>query len=249
MKKIKIILFLFIGILIVGINDIQVIALTKDYRDEVPIFSVDTDEKKIALTFDLNWTDQDETYNILDVLDKYNVKGTFFVIGKWVNYPIKNDIKLKEIFSRGHEIANHSYQHSNFLKINRKQIENEIVMTEKIIYDITGKNSKYFRFPSGAYTSEGVKVVNSMGLTCIQWSKDSLDWMNKGLEFEHNHVMKDIKQGDIVLFHNNGKFTAKNLDKMIPLLQDKGYELVTLENILHKKEYIVNENGKQFKIN
>ncbi|MGL4655637.1 MAG: polysaccharide deacetylase family protein [Sarcina sp.] len=249
MKNIKKIIIVIIAILIVSIQTIKVLAVQKDYKEKVPIFSVDTQEKLVALTFDLNWAQPDEVYNILDVLEKYNVKSTFFVIGKWVEYPKGNDVKLKAVANRGHEIANHSYEHPNFLKINRKQIEKQIVMTEKIIYDITGKNSKYFRFPSGAYTSEGVEVINSMGLTCVQWSNDSLDWKNKGLDFEYNNVMKDIKPGDIVLFHNNGKFTAKNLDKIIPLLQKDGYKLVTIDEMLHKKEFFIDENGKQFKIN
>ncbi|MGL4451424.1 MAG: polysaccharide deacetylase family protein [Sarcina sp.] len=249
MKKVKSVIIMLMTILIVSLQNVGAIAKTNDCKEKVPIFSVDTNEKKVAFTFDLNWANPDEIYNILDVLDKYNVKSTFFVIGKWVVYPSGNDVKLKEVASRGHEIANHSYEHPNFLQINGKQIAKEIVMTEKIIYDITGKNSKYFRFPSGAYTSEGVKVINSMGLTCVQWSNDSLDWKNKGLDFEYNNIMKDIKPGDIVLFHNNGKFTAKNLDKIIPVLQNEGYELVTIDNMLHKKEFFVDENGKQFKIN
>ncbi|MGL5066701.1 MAG: polysaccharide deacetylase family protein [Sarcina sp.] len=248
-KKRKKILLIGIVFLFVFLQSANVLAKGNNCKDKVPVFSVDTEEKKVALTFDLNWADPDEVYKILDVLDKYNVKSTFFVIGKWVQYPTGNDVKLKEVYKRGHEIANHSYEHPNFLKINRKQIAKEIVMTEKIIYDITGKNSKYFRFPSGAYTSEGVEQINSMGLTCVQWSKDSLDWKNRGLEIEHNNVMKDIKSGDIVLFHNNGKFTSQNLERIIPLLQDKGFKLVTVDEMLHKKEFFVDENGKQFKIN
>ena len=245
-KKLLILGMIFLFILIQGV---PVFAQGKDCKNKIPIFSVVTEEKKIALTFDLNWADPEGVYDILNVLDKYNVKSTFFVIGKWVEYPDGNDVKLREVDRRGHEIANHSYEHPNFLQINRKQIAKEIVMAEKIIYDVTGKNSKYFRFPSGAYTSEGVELINSMGLTSVQWSKDSLDWKNKGLEFEHNNVMRDIKSGDIVLFHNNGKFTATNLDKIIPLLQSKGYKLVTIDEMLHKKEFFVDENGKQFKIN
>lgn len=220
----------------------------RDFRDKVPIFNVDTTEKKVALTFDLNWTDNDQTYKILDVLDKHNVKGTFFVIGKWIVYPHGNDKTLLEISKRGHDIGNHSYEHPNFLQINRKQIAKEIVMTEKIIYDITGKNSRYFRFPSGAYTPEAVGFINSMGLTSIQWSNDSVDWKNKGAQHEYNKVMNNIKPGDIILYHNNGKYTAENLEKIIPELKGQGYEIVTIDEILHKKEFLVNENGKQFKI-
>ncbi|MGL4990741.1 MAG: polysaccharide deacetylase family protein [Sarcina sp.] len=220
-----------------------------DFKDKVPIFYVETTEKKISLTFDLNWAENDQIYNILDVLDKYNVKATFFVIGKWAVYPKGNDSKLLEISRRGHELANHSYEHPNFLQINSKQIAKEIVMTEKIIYDITGKSSKYFRFPSGAYSSEAVKIINSMGFKSIQWSNDSIDWKNKDANSEYYNVMKDIKPGDIILFHNNGVYTPKNLDRMIPTLKNEGYDIVTIDELLHKEEFFVSENGKQFKIN
>lgn len=226
-----------------------VYAQVKDFTNKVPIFSVSTDEKKIALTFDLNWTKEDNLYEVLDILDQYNVKCTFFVMGKWVIKPETNKEKILEINRRGHEIANHSYEHPNFLQINREQIEKEIESTEKIIYDVTGKRCKYFRFPGGGFTPMGVQIVNSKNLKAIQWSKDSLDWRNRGEEIEYNNVMNGIKSGDIVLLHNNGKYTATNLKKIIPSLQMEGYSLVTIDELLYEDSFFVNENGKQFKIN
>ena len=84
---------------------------------KLPIHSVNTEEKSIALTFDVNWAEKEYLNDILNIMDKYNVKGTFFVMGKWVNYPKENEDKLKLIYERGHEIGNHSYMHPNFLKI------------------------------------------------------------------------------------------------------------------------------------
>lgn len=245
--KLKYIILLIISLLLT-FND-KALAETKDYSDEIPIYSVEVDEKLIAITFDVNWAENDHLEEILDVLDEYNVKATFFVMGKWVIYPDTNKSKLEKICNNDHQIGNHSYVHPNFLKINGKQIENEIVKTEKIIYDITGKRTNMFRFPSGAYNKEAVKYINAMNYKSVQWSKDSLDWKNIGLEKEYNNVMKDIKGGDILLFHNNGKNTVENLRKIIPVLQDKGYKLVKLEELIHEKGSIVNENGKQLKIN
>lgn len=245
-KKNLIYLMIFLSIFICKVD---VFANPKDNSDKIPIFCVDTDEKKIALTFDLNWCEEDYLYPILDVLDKYNVKSTFFVMGKWINFPEGNKVKFLEVVKRGHEIGNHSYQHPNFLQINRKQIEKEIVNTEKIIYDITGKRSDYFRFPGGGFTGEGVKIVNENNLKAIQWSKDSLDWKNTSADFEYNRVMKNIQAGDIILFHNNGKYTATNLQRIIPKLQAEGYKFVTIGELVYKNDFFVNENGKQFKIN
>lgn len=248
-KNIKIsVLGLIIIVFFICIKGLNVLAETNNYVDKVPIFSVDTNEKKIALTFDMNWADDDKLDEILEVLEKNNVKSTFFLIGKWVNYPSDNTHKVRKIDSLGHEIANHSYEHSNFLKINGKQIENDLGKANKIIYDITGKTNKIFRFPSGYYSSEAVKIINELGYTSVQWSKDSLDWMNKNAESEYQRVMKDIKSGDIVLFHNNGKFTPSNLERIIPELQKQGYELVTVSEILHNEKFFVDELGRQFKI-
>ncbi|MGL4739238.1 MAG: polysaccharide deacetylase family protein [Sarcina sp.] len=247
-KGIKKFFLTFFLLILTIFQSVLVYSVPVNNKDKVPIFCVDSTEKKIALTFDLNWAENDATSDILDVLDKYNAKGTFFIIGRWIKYPHNNEEIIKEISERGHEIGNHSFEHPNFLKINRKQIEKEIVMTEKIIYDITGKGCKYFRFPSGGFTKDAVKQINELGLTSIQWSRDSLDWMNKGLEFEYKNVMKNIGAGDIVLFHNNGKYTVENLNLIIPELQKEGYLFVTIDELLHKKEFFIDENGKQFKI-
>ncbi|MGL5615520.1 MAG: polysaccharide deacetylase family protein [Sarcina sp.] len=221
----------------------------KDYSDEKPIYSVGREEKLIALTFDVNWAENDHLEEILEVLKDYDVKCTFFVMGKWVVYPEGNKSKLEKICKENHEIGNHSYSHQNFLKINRKQIENEIVKSEKIIYDITGNRTNLFRFPSGYYSKEAVEITNAMNYKSIQWSKDSLDWKNIGLEKEYSRVMKDIDSGDIVLFHNNGEYTVENLKRIIPELQSKGYKLVKISDLIQNGGVIVNENGKQLKIN
>lgn len=246
-RKIYFIVLLIINILF-SLN-INAYSACKDYSDEMPIYSVESDENLIAITFDVNWAEKDYLEDILKVLDDYDVKATFFVMGKWVIYPDGNKEKLVKICNGNHQIGNHSYVHPNFLRINRKQIENEIVKTEKIIYDITGKKTTVFRFPSGAYNKEAVKYVNAMNYKAVQWSKDSVDWKNIGLEKEYNNVMKDIKTGDILLFHNNGENTVENLKRIIPDLQRKGYKLVKLEELIHDDACIVNENGKQLKIN
>ncbi|WP_055071150.1 polysaccharide deacetylase family protein [Clostridium massiliamazoniense] len=246
-RKIYFVVLLIINMLL-NFN-VSAYSASKDYKDEMPIYSVESDEKLVAITFDVNWAEKDYLDDILKVLDDYDVKATFFVMGKWVIYPEGNKEKLVRICNKNHQIGNHSYVHPNFLRINRKQIENEIVKTEKIIYDITGKKTTVFRFPSGAYNKEAVKCVNAMNYKSIQWSKDSVDWKNIGLEKEYNNVMKDIDAGDILLFHNNGENTVENLKRIIPDLQRKGYKLVKLEELMHDGAYIVNENGKQLKIN
>ena len=105
---------------------------------EQPIYSVATDEKKVAITFDINWAEKDYLEGILDVLDKYNVKATFFIMGGWVNYSDENLIKLKLISDRGHEIGNHSYKHPNFSTISMERMEEEVEKKNKLLEEYTG---------------------------------------------------------------------------------------------------------------
>ena len=210
-----------------------------------PIYRVDIEEKKIAITVDVNWAEKEYLYDILDVLDKYNIKATFFVMGKWIVYPSGNVEKLKEIYNRGHEIGNHSYVHPDFAKIGKDRIVDEINKTEDIIKQVIGIKTELFRFPSGSYNDNGIKVVEELSYKIIHWDVDSVDWKQLGLDSEYNRVIKNVKPGSIVLFHNNGKYTPSNLDKLIPELQSQGYEFVKVGELIYKDSYEIDNEGVQ----
>lgn len=210
-----------------------------------PIYRVDTDEKKIAITFDVNWAETEYLYDILDVLDKYNVKATFFVMGKWVVYPKGNVEKLQEIYNRGHEIGNHSYVHPDFAKVGKERMVEEVTKTEDIIKQTIGIKTELFRFPSGSYSDNGINVIKELGYKSIHWDVDSVDWKQSGLDVEYNRVIKKVKPGSIVLFHNNGKYTPSNLDKLIPELQSQGYEFVKVGELIYKDNYEIDSDGVQ----
>ncbi len=211
----------------------------------MPIYKVDTEDKNISITFDINWCEEDYLYNILDVLDKYDVKATFFIMGKWVVYPEGNLEKLQEIYNRGHEIGNHSYIHPNFTNIDEYRIKSEIQKTEDIIIDAIGIKTTLFRFPSGAYNENSINIVKSLGYTPIHWSCDSVDWKNKGIEVEYNKIIKSIDKGGIMLFHNNGKYTPENLDKLIPKLKEESYNFIKVGELIYSDNYSIDENGVQ----
>lgn len=219
----------------------------KDYDiQKEAIYRVDTENKKISFTFDVNWADEEYLYKILDILDKYNVKATFFVMGRWIVYPENENIdKLKEIYKRGHEIGNHSYSHADFKTINEQKMINEIKDAEKVIKETIGVKTELFRFPSGHYNQNGVKVANSLGYKSIQWDVDSIDWKQLGLEREYLRVINHVKPGSIVLFHNNGKYTADNLNRLIPELQGKGYEFVPVGQLIYKDGFYIDNEGVQ----
>ncbi|WP_300347243.1 polysaccharide deacetylase family protein [Clostridium sp.] len=218
-------------------------------KESIPIHSVERDDKKISLTFDVNWAENDYLYEILDVLEENHVKATFFVMGKWVIYPEGNREKLLEISKRGHEIGNHSYVHPDFKNISRERIVEEVKKTENIIKDEIGVKTNFFRFPSGSYNEESLNILNDMGYKCIQWDVDSVDWKGINKEQEYKRVFNNVKGGSIVLYHNNGKFTVDNLSELIPALKKIGYEFVKISDIIYENSYEIDYNGKQMLIN
>lgn len=212
-----------------------------------PIFRVDTDEQVVALTFDINWAEEEYLYRILEILDKYNVKATFFVMGKWVTDSEENTEKLRKIKEGGHELGNHSYVHPSFTKIGDDRINEEVQKTEKIVEEVTGDKMKLFRFPSGDYNEHALDVVNKLGYICIQWDADSVDWKNSGADIEYNRVMKKVKPGSIMLFHNNAKYTPENLERIIKELHKDGYEFKTVGEMLYKEDFYIEKDGEQRK--
>ncbi|MBM6837898.1 polysaccharide deacetylase family protein [Clostridium saudiense] len=245
-RKIIIAILLIFGTMITSIIGSKSI-LVNGSLDKKPIFRVNTENKQIALTFDVNWAENEYIYDILDVLNKYNVKATFFVMGKWVNYPEGNKEKLIKINEMGHEIGNHSYVHPSFSKIDESRMLEELTKTDDIIYEAIGVKPTLFRFPSGDYNDKALQFVLEKGYKCIQWDCDSVDWKESGEEVEYERIMKKVTSGSIMLFHNNAKYTPSNLDKIISKLKEDGYEFVTVGQLTECDEYYIDENGEQHK--
>ena len=243
---IEVILLVLVIILSVIVNK-RSISVSINETAKLPIFRVNTEEKEVALTFDINWAEEDHLDEILQILKKYDAKGTFFIMGGWVNYTDDNKEKLKNIYNDGHEIGNHSYIHPNFMNITEERMNDELKKTEDIIYQTIGYNTKLFRFPSGSYNEKALNYVMSKGYKCIQWDVDSVDWKKSGVEVEYNRVMKNVKEGSILLFHNNAKYTPENLDRIINKLTDEGYKFLTVSELIYDDNYYIDENGAQNK--
>ncbi|MGL5354043.1 MAG: polysaccharide deacetylase family protein [Clostridium sp.] len=222
-------------------------AVNLNITEEQPIYRVSREDKAISLTFDINWAETEYLYNILEVLDKYNVKGTFFIMGGWVNYTPQNKEKLIKIYEGGHEIGNHSYIHPIFTKVGEDRIKDELSKTDKIIEETIGVKPKLFRFPSGEYNKQSFNSVTALGYKCIQWDADSIDWKESGGDSEYERVMKRVKPGSIMLFHNNAKYTPDNIDKIINKLQGDGYKFVPVGELIYNENYYINDQGEQIK--
>ena len=243
---IEVILLVLVIILSLVVNK-RSISVSINNPSKLPIFRVNTEEKEVALTFDINWAEEDHLDEILQILKKYDAKGTFFIMGGWVNYTDDNKEKLKNIYNDGHEIGNHSYIHPNFMNITEERMNDELKKTEDIIYQTIGYNTKLFRFPSGSYNEKALNYVMSKGYKCIQWDVDSVDWKQAGADVEYNRVMKNVKEGSILLFHNNAKYTPENLDRIINKLTGEGYKFLTVSELVYDDNYYIDENGVQNK--
>lgn len=198
---------------------------------------VDTESKMIALTFD-----DGPNYNtnkILDVLEKYNVPATFFVLGSKIK---GNEYILKRMSSDGNEIGNHTYSHLLLTKYDEDTVEEEIESTSKLVFEVTGKYPTLLRPSYGSVNSKIKKKANS---PIIIWDIDTLDWKYHNSKKIAKRVINKAKDGDIVLMHDIYSATANALNIIIPELQNKGYTFVTVSELFYYKG-ITLENGKVY---
>lgn len=206
---------------------------------EKPVYAVDRSDKVIALSFDASWG-ATHTEDILDILDEYDVKATFFLVNLWIeDYPEM----VAEIDNRGHEIGLHSATHPHFTALSQEEMTSEIEANAEAVTAITGKKPSIFRFPYGDYNDTTVGIVRSMGLEAIQWSVDSLDWEDLSASEISLRVLDGAGPGGIILMHNNGTHTAESLRTVIPSLQGEGYRIVSVSELLLKGDYYVDYNG------
>lgn len=211
---------------------------------ELPIYSVETSDKKIAISFDAAWGNE-YTKGILDTLDKYNVKSTFFLVGFWVDkYP--DDVK--EIAKRGHDVENHSTTHPNMSQLSIEKMAEELNTTGKKIEELTGKRPTLFRPPFGDYSDNVIRTARDNGYYTIQWDVDSLDWKEFGVQPVVDRVTRNVKNGSIVLFHNNAKYIKEYLPLVIERLQESGYEIVPISELIYKDNFMMDNTGRQIPI-
>lgn len=222
--------------------------------DTTAIFQVKVDNddeqrfKKIAFTFDSGVTIE-KTLPLLDVLDQYNIKSTFFMTYDAMK---ESPELVLEIINRGHEIGNHSTTHSDFRKISDLSVKLELYFTHKFIKDLTGIDMFLFRYPYGSYSNANMRVVKELGYYPIQWSNDSLDWKNEGVEQILVHVNEGYKlhSGSIILFHNGADYTIEALPFVIEQLKKDGFGFAKVSDLIYMNDFYIKTNmGQQIKNN
>lgn len=214
-------------------------------KKQLPIYCVDSKEKKVALSFDAAWGNED-TQDILKILDKHNVKVTFFMTGGWVE---KFPDDVKAIGKAGHDLANHSENHKHMSQLSKEQCTDEIMKVHQKVKELTGIEMFLFRPPYGDYNDTLIQVTKDTGYHCIQWDVDSLDWKDYGADSIVKTVCnhKHLGNGSIILCHNGAKFTKDALESMILGLKEQGYEIVPISQLIYTGEYYMDHEGRQFK--
>lgn len=186
---------------------------------------------EIALTFD-DGPHPYYTEQILEILEKYNIKATFFFVGQNIeNYPEA----AGKVYAAGHEIGNHTYTHHRVKSMGRGELLRELNRCDDAIYQIEEYRTRLFRPPEGAYDDYVEEAAKAMDYSIILWSIDTRDWEHMPPEKILTNVTKNIKSGDIILMHDYiGKRspTPEALNLLIPALLDKGYKFVTVSALV-----------------
>lgn len=211
---------------------------------KIPVYGVDCGEEKlVALTFDAAWG-ADKTLKILEILEKYDVKATFFLVGFWLD---KYPDETKAIYDSGCEIGNHSNNHLQMSKLDKERIKEELNYVNDKVAELTGAVPTCFRPPFGDYDNELIETAQELGLTTIQWSVDSLDWKGLSATEITSRVTKNVKNGSIILFHNNSDNILEALPLVLANLINSGYKPVTVSEMIYREDYYIDNNGIQHK--
>lgn len=209
----------------------------------LPIYNVQTEEKKVAFTMNCAWN-ADDIDSILKTLEDNQTKITFFMVGDWIE---KFPEVVKKIHQAGHEIASHSDTHPHVNNLAYEKNIEEIEKSNDKIENITGSRTKIYRAPYGEYNDTVIKAAEDKGYYTIQWNLDTLDYTGLTGEQMWDRLKDKVKSGDIILSHNGTKHTAESLDMLIKNIKQKGLEVVTVSELIYKENYSINNNGTQIK--
>ncbi len=187
------------------------------------------DSDCVSLLINVYWG-TDEVYQMLDTLDEYGAKATFFIGGAWAD---DNVDCLKEIVARGHEIGSHGYFHKDCTTLTEEQTAEEINLSRRFLLLAAGVEVDLFAPPSGAYNETTVKVCNDLGMKVILWSKDTIDWRDKDESLCYRRATEGVSGGDFILMHPMPA-TVQALPRILQYYRENGLRAVTVtENLTY----------------
>lgn len=194
------------------------------------VYRVKTEEPVVALTFDISWGEKVPP-PVLDILEREAVKCTFFLSGPWA---VKHPGIARRIADDGHEVGSHGWRHENYSTFSDAVIREEIAKAHRALEETTGRIPTLIRTPNGDWNERVVKAISEAGYRAIQWSVDSLDWKDIGAKVSTKRVLDQAGPGAIILMHasDSAEQTPDSLPGVIQGLKEKGYQLVTVSELL-----------------
>jgi polysaccharide deacetylase family sporulation protein PdaB len=208
---------------------------------QLPIYCVRRDQKLISISFDAAWGNED-TQTLIDILGRYQVKATFFVVGQWVD---KYPESVKALSDAGHEVMNHSNTHAHYPQLTTDEITADLNACNDKIEAVTGVRPTLVRMPYGDYDDHSVNAARALGMEPIQWDVDSLDWKDISADEICRRVTTKVQSGSIVLFHNAAKHTPEALPAILECLLQEGYTIVPISQLILTGDYTIDHTGRQ----
>lgn len=183
----------------------------------------------VSLMFNVYWGEE-YIPEILNILDAYSVKTTFFIGGSWA---AKNMELVKSIAAAGHEIGSHGYNHKDAEHLNYERNLDEMVPAERLLEELTGQRITLFAPPSGSVGKEMFSAAESLGYTVVMWSRDTVDWRDKDADLVYKRATQDTQSGELILMHPT-EHTLKALGKILEFYTDSTLKPVPVsENIFN----------------
>ena len=198
-----------------------------DNQEIKPIFHGNVEQNKVAFVCNVFWGEE-FLPDMLKTLEDNNVHITFFIGGTWAK---DNPDLLKNIAERGHELANHSYNHPHPNTLSKNQNKEQILKAETIIQGITGVKTSLYAPPYGEYNDVVLNTAQELEYKTIMWSIDTIDWKRPPADIVKSRVLKKIHNGAIVLMHPT-ESTQKALPELLKELHEKGYTITTISDVI-----------------
>jgi len=217
------------------------VLLESDYKNESG-YDYNNSKKSIAITFD-DSPNLGKTNKILKYLNDNHFHATFFVVGEKCEY---NEDLLLSIKNNGNEIGSHTYNHQNLNKITDDELIFDYKRVNSIYKRLFNEDIKYLRPPYGLYKNSQLNVLD---VSFILWSLDTNDWRYKNSDYLVNYVLNNVKDGDIILFHDSYDSTVNAIEKLLPLLYSKGYQVMSVGELAKLKGTVIENNKVYNKFN
>ena len=216
---------------------------------QLPIYSVERPseegEKFCAISFDAAWGNED-TQQLIDILARYQVPATFFVVGQWAE---KYPESVKALHDAGHQVMNHSNTHAHYPQLSAQEVMDDLNACNDKIEAVTGVRPTLVRPPYGDYDDRSISAIRAAGMEPIQWDVDSLDWKDLPADQIFKRVTEKVQPGSIVLFHNAAKHTPEALPAILETLLQEGYTFLPISDLLlpgqYGQDYTNDHTGRQ----